>query len=296
MSEAQYYQRIYLLLGLILLTACGGQNGTTQNLSENPGNTLGNLLYVDFNNRAIGPYAATDIKTDFQFGLNGYNEGDAGMRFGSLDIVSDPVQSGRGHVMRVKRNAGRSGASIKSGGMHFRADFAKQDEVYLAYDMYLAPDHEWVKHQKNPGLITGTLLEAGHAFGVEPEAEGLIAFSTTITSDSPPAWPVRGYGAMSTYFYDADVVKRNKFWSENDPSSQLSAEQYNQPLGYWITVEIHVKMNTVTQEGVSGLKDGIMEVWVTDPRRWVGSRKVTSHTHRWRITNTMGIDLSLIHI
>jgi hypothetical protein len=174
--------------------------------------------------------------------------------------------------------------------MHFRADFAKQDEVYLAYDMYLAPDHEWVKHQKNPGLITGTLLEAGHAYGAKADAEGLVAFSTTITSDSPPAWPARGYGAMSTYFYDADVVRRNKFWNKNDPASQLSAEQYNQPLGYWITVEIHVKMNTVTQEGVSGLKDGIMEVWVTDPRRWVGSRKVTSHTHRWRITNTMGID------
>ena len=55
-------------------------------------------------------------------------------------------------------------------------------------------------------------------------------------------------------------------------------------------MEIHVKMNTVTQEGVSGLNDGLMEVWVTDPQRWVGARKVSSHPHRWRITKTMGMD------
>ena len=49
-------------------------------------------------------------------------------------------------------------------------------------------------------------------------------------------------------------------------------------------------MNTVTEEGVSGLKDGLQEVWVTDPALWTGAKKVSSHLHRWRITNSMGID------
>ena len=49
-------------------------------------------------------------------------------------------------------------------------------------------------------------------------------------------------------------------------------------------------MNTVTKEGVSGLKDGLAEIWVTDPQRWVGARKVSSQLHRWRYTKTMKID------
>jgi len=265
-----------------------GSDGT-QALPDNPGNSAGKLLYVDFSNRTIGPYEKADIKTDFQFDMNGYSEGDAGMSFGSLDIASDPTGSGRGNVMRVNRNADRAGASIKSGGMAFRADFSKREDVYFAYDMYLAPDHEWVKHQKNPGLLTGTILQAGHSYGEKPTAEGLIAFNATITSDSPPAW-ARGYGALSTYFYDADTVQRNDFWNLNDPTLEDIQGQYNQPTGYWITVELRVKMNTVTKEGVSGLRDGLMEVWVTDPQRWVGARKVSSQRHRWRITSAMGVD------
>ena len=289
MNMAHCCQRIYILFSLVLLTACSRGGDTTQALPDNPINSTEKLLYVDFNNRKVGPYAKADIKTDFQFGMNGYKEGDAGMSFGSLDIASDPTGSGRGNVMRVNRNAGRAGASIKSGGMAFRADFSKREDVYFAYDMYLAPDHEWVKHQKNPGLLTGNILQAGHAYGEDPTAEGLIAFNATITSDSPPAW-ARGYGALSTYFYDADTVQRNDFWNSNDPALEDKQGQYNQPTGYWITVELRVKMNTVTKEGVSGLRDGLMEVWVTDPQRWVGARKVSSQRHRWRITNAMGVD------
>ena len=134
------------------------------------------------------------------------------------------------------------------------------------------------------------MLQASHAFGVKPDPEGVIAFSARITSDNPDAWPARGDGAMSIYYYDADATQRNDFWNTADSTSEDVVGQYNQPRGYWITVEERIKMNTVTKEGVSGLKDGLAEVWVTDPQRWAGARKVSSQPHRWRYTKTMKID------
>ena len=273
-----------------MLAACDRGYDGTQVFPDNPGDPAGKLLYVDFNNRAVGPYAVDDIKSDFQVNLNGYNDYESGMAWGSLDIVSDPAGEARGNVMRVKRIAGKGGNGTGSGGMSFRADFTPQEEVYLAYDMYVAPDHEWTFGQKNPGLITGTMLQASHDYGVKPDPEGVIAFSARITSDNPNAWPARGDGAMSVYYYDADATQKNDFWNTIDPSLKEIVGQYNQPRGYWITVEERIKMNTVTEEGVSGLKDGLAEVWVTDPQRWDGARKVSSQPHRWRYTKTMKID------
>ena len=247
------------------------------------------LLHVDFNENSIGAYASADIIKDFQVGMNGYNDYLAGTDYNSIDIVTDPANTGRGNVMRVKHSANTGGNGADSGGMTFRADFEKQEDVYLAYDLYLPLDHEWTKIVKNPGLITGTMLQASHG-STAPEPEGLVAFTSLITSDSPPAWPNRGYGALSAYYYNADEVQRNQFWNEVDPNSEDSNDQYNQPIGRWITIEMRVKMNTVTEEGVSGLKDGLLEIWVTDPQSWTGAHKVSSDQHKWRFTNSMGAD------
>ena len=248
------------------------------------------LLHVDFNNRSVGAYAQANIISDFNIGANGYNDYVAGAAYGSLDIVSDPAGSGRGNVMRVRHNANTAGNGENSGGMSFRADFEKKDDVYLAYDMYLPQDHEWTKIVKHPGLITGTMLQASHAAGVAPVVDGNNAFSSLVSSDSPPAWPSRGYGALSAYYYDAEAVQRNQFLNKLDPSSKAADSQYNQPKGRWVTIEMRVKMNTVTEERVSGLKDGLLEIWVTDPQSWAGVRKVSSKTHRWRTSSLLGVD------
>ena len=149
--------------------------------------------------------------------------------------------SGRGNVMRVRHNANTAGNGENSGGMSFRADFEKKDDVYLAYDMYLPQDHEWTKIVKHPGLITGTMLQASHAAGVAPVVDGNNAFSSLVSSDSPPAWPSRGYGALSAYYYDAEVVQRNQFLNKLDPGSKAADSQYNQPKGRWVTIEMRVK-------------------------------------------------------
>lgn len=267
--------------------------------TNNPGDLL---LHADFDNRPVGHYADNAIREDFQVGMNGYN--DPNWYVQDMDIAADPASSGRGNVLRVKRYANQGWGGSGQGGMDFRADFEKHEDVYLAFDMYLAPDHYYTRSNKNPGLITGTILQASHLnYETDPVPEGMLGFRATVSSAGHDAWG-RGDGALHTYTYDADIVQHQEFWNTEDPGFWIrdwsntganSEFQYNQPRGRWITVEIRVKMNTVTEEGVSGLKDGLQEVWVTDPGLWSGAKKVSSHKHRWRITNSMGVDGLLMY-
>ena len=263
-------------------------------------NPTGFLLFSDFNNRSTGSYAAADVRHDFQVDMleNWTGNGEYDFEISYIDIVTDPTGGDRGNVMRVKRLANEMWVGEGHGGMSFRADFTKNEDVYLAYDIYLEPGHYFVKIAKNPGLLTGNQLEASHAApGQYADPEGLVAFSATVSIEGNLAFG-RGDGSANTYTYDAVNVMHQEFWDLDDPGFTIpdwtdttyGGNQYLVPVGRWISIMLRVKMNSVIEEGVSGHRDGLQEVWVGDPTLWEGWKKVSSHYHTWRWTETMGID------
>ncbi|HEB87282.1 MAG TPA: hypothetical protein ENI68_09760 [Gammaproteobacteria bacterium] len=253
------------------------------------------LLQTDFNNRPIGAYAESEIKVDFHWNENGWNDTNA--LFQHMSLVNDPLNDGHGVVLAVKRLAGQGWQGPGSGGMAFKADFPEQEDIYLAYDMYIPSGNELMKIMKFPGLMFGTGDMVGHPdFNTYPTPDSLQTFVFTPSSDGNGAWG-RGDGALNLYYYDKERISGNEFFDRTDPTftvgenTSQGGDQYNQPKGYWITIEMRMKMNTVTQEGVSGLRDGLSEIWITDPNLNGGVAKLVSQrNHKWRVSNNIKID------
>lgn len=276
-------------------------NNDTTPPDDTVSNPVDYLLHADFDNRSIGPYAENDIREDFQVDRhrNWTGNGEFDLTIEYMEIAQDPVDgSTRGNVLKVKRLKDQMWVGKGHGGMSFRADFEKQDDVYMAYDLYLAPDHDFVKIAKDMTLITGTQLEASHPGpGVYPEPEGLNGLSAFIEIEGNTAYN-RGDGEVNTYNYDANQIQDTEFWDLDDPGFEMpnwrdtsqGGNQYHMPRGRWVSFMLRVKMNTVNVEGKSGYNDGLMEAWVADPELWNGWKKVSSHNHTWRWTESMGVD------
>jgi len=246
------------------------------------------ILNVNFTNRSAGAYSDAEIKEDFHWNWNNDSAQENPIWYTDrVDLVADPADEGHGVVMRVTRPAGVGWA-----GMAFRADLGRPgyDDIYFAYDMYLDSGHDWMTQQKNPGFTSGPHSDSHqcteHCFVYVP------------SSDGSDAWG-RGEGALNIYYYDEESHPPgggtgfgwNDFWDEVDPTLKSGSNQYNQPAGEWITIECRVKMNTINVEGVSGIKDGLSEVWVTDPTFNGGAvKKVSSITHLWRVSENKLID------
>jgi len=229
----------------------------------------GAVLNADFERLSRGAYEESDLRSDFRVGQEGYSDAVNGPNWGSVEIVNDPVNSGRGKVMRVLHRQGFGGTSVRAGGFRFRADLPEAEEYYFAYDYYVPSDWFQPFGHKMPGLINGTLLEASHAFGVRPTPETLVAFSARMQTLSQDAFPARGQGAMMGYYYDKDRVQRNDFLNTVDPTSGSVSGQYRLPRGEWIKIEQYMKVNT------SGQKNGKLKVWIDGVL-------MSDQDHRWR--------------
>jgi len=228
----------------------------------------GAVLNADFERLSRGAYEESDLRSDFRVGQEGYSDAVNGPNWGSVEIVNDPISSGRGRVMRVLHSEGRGGASARAGGFRFRADLPEAEEYYFAYDFYVPSNWFQPLQHKMPGLINGTLLEASHATGVTPAEETLPAFSARMQSHSNSAFG-RGDGSLAVYYYDKDRTQRYDWLNTVDARSQANSGQYVIPRGQWVKIEQRLKVNTVN------VKDGIMQMWINGVL-------VSDQTHRWR--------------
>ena len=273
----------------VSLTGRGGDGSTQTKSTGSAGNYV---LHVNFENRVANtPYTESQIIQDFN--ANSNDGPYYGLKSGNIWIVSDPVGTGRGNVLRVHHPAGE----FAKGGASFKARFAPDnenksgsarfDDVYFAYDIYLSPNTKRMPYHKLPGLITGTLLEASHPGGETPVPEGIVSFTASMATFTSLAWPSRPDGTMLLYYYDALRVQANNFLDTTDPTRQTAAGSYAQPLGKWITIEQRVKLNTADSNNAYNstrdLKDGLVEVWIDGV-------KMSSKVHLWRYTNTMKVD------
>jgi hypothetical protein len=179
-----------------------------------------------------------------------------GPDWGSLDIVNDPTNSGRGKVMRTLRREGYSGASADAGGFRFRADVPPADGYYFAYDYYV-PDDWWQPLQhKMPGLGSGTLLQMSHSTGSGTSVDDLEAFSYRMQSYLGPGNNYRGVGALAAYAYDKDGTADPTWLDSSGSPDQDPATPYNVPNGQWITVEQYI------YRGTANNGDGIVRIWI----------------------------------
>ena len=123
--------KLSLLLGLLcILVVFHSVITTTKSTTFTvDGKSINAVLYVNFNDRALGLYKRGDLETDFQVGQEGYHDTVHGPDWNSTFIVNDPAgNTGRGRVLEVKHFAGKAGSGNTAGGMRFRADFPAADE------------------------------------------------------------------------------------------------------------------------------------------------------------------------
>ncbi|PCH60181.1 MAG: hypothetical protein COC05_05135 [Gammaproteobacteria bacterium] len=234
--------------------------------------SVNRVLSVDFERLARGAYKESDLRSDFLMPTAGRyrNEIVSGPNIGSVDIVADPANSGRGNVMRVRHNAGVGGGSTRrEGGMRWRGNLPPADEYYFAYDIYVANNWHEPHQFKMPGLINGTMFEASHG-RESPHQSTLPAFTAIMQINRDDAFG-RGNAAMGGYYYDKDRVQRFDWLNTVDPTAptRVVSGQYLMPQGRWIKIEQYVKVNTVN------LKDGILRIWVDGVL-------LSDKKHRWR--------------
>jgi len=241
-----------------------------------PQNTV---LDIDFERLNRGAYRESDLRSDFNVnswesnGLSEFRryrfETVHGPNRSSMDIVADPVSSGRGNVLRTLHGNG-----VASGGFRFRADLPPSNEYYFAYDFYIPSGWFQPLQFKMPALINGTLLEASHGRET-PSTETLVAFNSRMQlfSDSGSN---RGDGSFCSIVYDKDSVQRPRWTNFITPTSldfsgqrDNLAGQYIMPHGRWVKIEQYVKVNT------NGLNNGKMMMWVD-------GELIYDHNHNWR--------------
>jgi hypothetical protein len=237
----------------------------------------GTVLKVDFNNHRGGAYTKQDAIRDFNASAI-----PDGVGVNNVSIVSDPAgNTGRGKVMRVTHLANRGGGS---GGFRFKANFPAADEYYLAFDMYIPTNYEVVATEKLPGLMYGTLLDASHASGKRPVAEGVKAFSVMHQLMGRDAFAGRGDAKLTSYVYDAKRVQYDEFFDLVNPKNSQAHTTWQMPKGQWVRIEQRIKQNTATsRKGVGVKADGILQQWVNG-KLTVDKRKI------FRTVNTMHID------
>ena len=248
-----------------IVNARDSNSSTNRNVALPPGNIV---LHANFENRPIGPYAESDLRSDFNVHTLGYRDAVQGPNHNSVDIVTDPTNSGRGKVLRTIHRKGFAGESLRAGGFRWRADMPPAEEYYFAYDYYVPADWWQPLQHKMPGMINGTLLEASHSAIENPTTENLVAFTALMQSHSQAAFG-RGDRSLAGYTYDKDRVQAYDWLNTVDPSSEAVSGQYQIPRGQWITIEQHMKVNT------NGQRNGFLKIYINGVL-------VSDQAHRWR--------------
>ena len=260
----------------------------------------GNVLQVKYPGNKQGNYASMTVYPRFNNNCTTIPSPSLNTLGGATDVApgsTDPKWTFTGGPPDLAAFAARE---VRRGNGTEEA----YDELYMAYDIRL--DDNWYYNfaSKIPGMTTGTNLQSQHTSvavsdGIYAEGGTWMQFYHTVAWGNPE-------GALSFYLYDALRVQLTLFLyrdgilpgnSRSDYySSTINADwnrAYVLPRGTWVTIEIRQKMNTApsvldagwlansTPEGDDDfrpvyanteavadgcLEDGIVEVWITDPR------------------------------
>ena len=124
-------------------------------------------------------------------------------------------------------------------GLSFYAEFEPRDRMYLEYQLRFAPDFDWVRGGKLPGLNGGHV-----SAGSQPD--GTDGWSVLFM------WREDGLGEAYVYYPD----KTNK-WGQS-----FSLGNFQFQAGVIHTLGLEVVMNTPGISGGQGERDGIIRAWL----------------------------------
>jgi hypothetical protein len=212
----------------VTTTTTDATSSTTDAMSSSTGGqgTGMEIVHADFEDTALGEYAESMVAADF----GGDPPWNNGLDAGRASIVEEDDN----RFLRVTFVGNQYGAG--NGGVQFKVPFGDSyDELYLYYRVRFAPDFQWVKGGKLPGLAGGTAPT-----GCVDDTGG---FSARMMWQ--PA------GGIIQYMYFPEKVQLCgdgfKYMSGDNPA------QFEP--GTWHTVEHRLVMNT------PGAPDGVLQAW-----------------------------------
>jgi len=190
--------------------------------------SAGELLSVGFEDSSPGIYDAQQAESDWP-----------GLVWESLDhqraaVVTDPEDS-ENQVLQVTYPAGKY-RSEDSGAQFLVKLPDAYDACELTYRFRLAPDFEWTRGGKLPGLTS-----SGSDFTGGTKADG-TGWSARYM------W--RPEGRCVVYLYHLDQPK--------DYGEDLTLESVTLKTGVWHTIRQEIQINTGSKA------DGVLKVWLDD--------------------------------
>jgi len=187
--------------------------------------TEGELLHVDFDETAVGPFTQGSLTASFR-GIEGHGQG--------LERASI-VATERGRSLRIRYPQGSVGPG--EGGAQFMARLpGNHDELHCAYRVRFASGFSFVRGGKLPGLVGGSRPTGG-----KPRDDG---FSARLM------W--RPGGAAVQYVY---YPHQSQTYGVDLPYLLAGSPARFQP-GVWHRVEHRVVMNT------PGQANGVLQAWI----------------------------------
>lgn len=171
------------------------------------------------------------------------------------------VKNGKETSLRVNFAPGQIGP--EKGGAGWRWPFGKHEGAELRYTLRFAPNFEFVKGGKLPGLCGGP----ENVSGGRP-ADGENGFSARLM------WRRDGRG--EAYIY-------HKSQPDKYGHSFPFPEDFRFPRGQPVNVRLAVTMNT------PGKRDGTLRVWITLPDQ-AEKLMVEQTDMEWRSRDTFGVD------
>lgn len=195
--------------------------------SQTPSTQAAIVFSEDFEKSPGGVYTEDLLKQLW----NGYSF--AGISQGRVSVVKHALKS-RGQVLRIKYASHAFG--VDPGGAQWKVKLGAHEELYASYLIKFAPEFDFVKGGKIPGL------RGGNAKGkIKPE--GNDRFSARIM------W--RRHGKIVQYVYHPDQPHQH-----GDELPWDRGGQHFFVPGQWHHIETRVKLNT------PGLRDGIIQSWL----------------------------------
>ncbi len=192
--------------------------------SSNSSGSFGVVYENDFEQSSVGPYSQKDVFREWNSPSH-----IRGFRAGKTSIFNEGGSQGK--VLKIYFPRGQSGFQTSSG---FRMNLPENyEEVYLAFDMKLAPGFNRVFGGKLPGLCGGRC---------------------PIGSTKPSGYD--GWSVRSLWQADEGFASYIYHASQKNQTGDIRPWRWDQSTGEWHRVQYKIRLNQV------GLKNGLLEIWL----------------------------------
>ena len=243
-----------LSCALPVATACGSHASpdTPASPTSSAPPPVQTLFRQDFNSAALGVYDAGALAAGWMGAAPS-----TGVREGRVTVFED-ADAREGRSIRVLYP--RGGVSSQPSGAQWKMNLATRfDELYCAYVVRFAPDFDFVKGGKLPGLVGGAANTGGH------KPDGRDGWSARMM------WRTAGAAVQYVYHVDQPTEYGEDF------SWNIGGQRVFRP-GVWHRVEHRVVINT------PGRRDGIVQGWFD------GQLALDRRTIRFRDVDSFAID------